>query len=368
VTCFAAASVLGACSFDDRGSSPSNPRGNQGTGANPLPPIGAGGRIISGFDASVSNDANCGVVTTNLQRLPPDILIALDRSGSMRQLPDGTRGDDGMGMTSCHTDPACTSKWEEMAPAIQEVVTQTSMEVNWGLKFFGSGGGGNNNSCNVTNTVEVAIAPDNATAVNAAIAGVMTPDTGTPTARVMDVSATYMGGLTTPNPKFILLATDGQPTCRNNSAMNADDAAAITAVTNAAMDGVPTFVVGISTANNMMANQTLSAMANAGTRPRMGDPTYYPVNNRAELVTALRAIATAAGSCTMPLSGVPPDPNNVGVRVNGDMRVPQSTTDGWSYGAGMRSIILNGSYCTAVMNGTYTDIRALFGCPGIQID
>jgi hypothetical protein len=111
-------------------------------------------------------------------------------------------------------------------------------------------------------------------------------------------------------------------------------------------------------------------MAIEGGQPRSITPPYYPVASRAELVDAFAAITKAAASCTLNLASVPPDPDNVGVRVNGDDKVPRDTTHaaGWDYGPGMTSIVLYGPYCSDVMSGTLTDVRALFGCPGVIVN
>jgi len=258
------------------------------------------------------------------------------------------------------------SKWSQITAGVEEVITQTSGTVNWGLKLFGSDG------CGVTPDVEIPIASNNAGAVNAAIEAAE-PDSSTPTRQAVNVGVEYMRTLTDPNPKFLLLATDGQPTCldlTSGGGPGTDDPMAVEAVTAAAAAGFPTFVVGIATAGSTNADTVLRNMAREGGQARLEDPPYYPVSTRDQLVTALGAITKAAASCTLSLATAPPDPANVGVRVQGDNRIPRDTThtDGWDYGAGMQSIILYGSYCDSVTAGTYTDVRALFGCPGIKID
>jgi hypothetical protein len=343
------------CSFDDRGAGFDDQ--GDGHGGRWVGGPSHGGRIGSGYvDGSVpSDDANCGVATASLQMQPPEIMIVFDKSGSM--------DDDVMG-NDCGNRTGCVTKWALTTGGTATVLNMTNSTVNWGLKLFPS-----NDQCGVNNNIDVQIAANNAAAVNRVI-GNTSPGGRTPTRYAVQAAVTYLDTRNTPNPKFILLATDGLPNCANMStADNANDPmGAVMAVRDAASAGYPTYVVGVATAGSN-AHNTLNEMAVAGMRPRAGSPSYYSVNTEAELVTALSTIARSAATCTLALPTRPPDPANVGVRVD-NMRVPRdpSHANGWDYGAGMQSIILYGQYCTNVMNMTYTDIRALFGCPGLIID
>ena len=90
----------------------------------------------------------CATFPKSSSKLPPDILIVLDASGSMNEDQTNTScGNQGCG---------ATSKWALMVPAINQVVTDTQTEVNWGLKFFADSG-----SCGVNNNAAVPIAAMN---------------------------------------------------------------------------------------------------------------------------------------------------------------------------------------------------------------
>jgi hypothetical protein len=174
--------------------------------------------------------------------------------------------------------------------------------------------------------------------------------------------------LTRPNPRFVLLATDGEPTCgAGGDTMASDAQAAINAVTNLATAGIPVYVIGIATAG--VADMTLSAMAVAGGRPRPGNPSYYSVQNAMDLTAALSAIGKAVASCTFNVTPPPPpaDPTNVAVDANG-MRVPKSDTDGWRWGPNMATIEITGSWCTRVQSGELTNIQTTFACEGVVIE
>jgi hypothetical protein len=350
-------------------------------------PTGAGG---TGNSVGTSTpDANCGARDKAATRLLPDVLIVLDRSGSMN---DGTNnmpctGDGGMGAPrGCGAD----SKWAKVTPAITQVVSETEMDVNWGLKFFPDN---TTNTCNVSGTAEVPIAPGNGAAVTAAIAaatdamGGVVGYNNTPTRSGMTGAVTYLGTVTTMNPKYILLATDGLPNCAASGAGGAggrggggpmggmadDSPGATTAVAAALTAGFKTFVVGIATAglatNGVNADMTLSNMANAGGLPRSGTPTYYPVTSAAELADAIRKLITQANTCTFQVGPTPTTDGTTDLRfinVFGDgVEIKRDIThaDGWDYtDASMGSIEIYGPTCEQVKTATIRNVTVTFRC------
>jgi hypothetical protein len=255
--------------------------------------------------------------------------------------------------------PMTASKWDAMTGALNSSVMASAAIVNYGLKFFP-----NDDDCGVTDDVAVAVAANNFLPMNSAIAATR-PGGHTPTAAAVASAGRYLMTLTRPNPRFVLLATDGEPTCGQRGG-NSDSQAAITAVTDLAAAGIPVYVIGIATQG--MADATLNSMATAGGRPRNADPAYYPVQTAADLSAALSAIGTQIASCTFTVK--PPDPpadrDNIVVKANG-MRVPKSETDGWRFVGNGTSIELTGSWCTRVQSGAITNIEATFACLGVII-
>jgi hypothetical protein len=365
-----AALIVGGCSFTP-------PKGSTGTGAS----TGSGGTviIITAGAAGAGNNGQggltgngggqqCGAVPKSSSKLPPDILIVQDASGSM----DNDINDQGCngGMGNC----GANSKWAQITPAINMVVSATEMDVNWGLKFFADGA----NRCAVTAGTAVGVGPMNAAAITTAIMGRTKADGGvsngsyTPTRKVEDAASAYLTGLTDMNPKYIVLATDGIPNCTGTSEnTNADDMGAVTAVMNAAAAGIPTFVVGVAT-NGTTADTTLSNMANAGGRPRAGSPTYYPVSSTAEFVSVLTTLVGMATTCTY---SVPPPPTTDGTTSRGDISVtgtspggtpieiPPDANNGWTYTDNTQmSIVLHGTACDQVTAGTITTVTIIFNC------
>jgi hypothetical protein len=299
-------------------------------------------------------DANCGATRNPTMRLPPDLLLVFDRSGSM--LADPATG------RNCMPAATCPSKWNQATAAVNMAVTSSQTMIRWGLKLFTSNG----NGCTVTPGVQVGIGLNDAPAIATALAAAA-PGGNTPTTMAMTLGGDYLATLTTPNPRFIVLVTDGQPNCAGGNGGGDDSAAAIAAVGAQAARGYGTFVIGVATASDAMATATLTGMSTAGMHARPGTPNYYVVNNTAELVTALGTIGTQVASCTFMLANAPPDPNNVVVVADGSI-VPKDTSpadNGWMYGTGMTSVTLTGSYCQQVMSGVVSNVEVLFGCGGI---
>jgi len=149
----------------------------------------------------------------------------------------------------------------------------------------------------VTSAIDVPLISSPA-AMTAAIHA-MTPDgDGTPTADALMVSASYLSSRTTDRPRYILLVTDGEPTCVGTTkGSDLARAAAIDAVASAAAAGIHTFVVGIDTIRQS-AITTLNQLAIAGLEPRPGDnplnTRFYMASTISELTAALAAISRAA--------------------------------------------------------------------------
>ena len=298
-----------------------------------------------------SADANCGASMYGLEMLPPDMLIVFDRSSSM---------NDQNNNTSCLGVTGCQSKWSQMTPALNQVVSQTARTVRWGLTYFPSGAsfGG----CTVDSTVSVAVGDNSAAAIMTSIAGT-TPNGLTPTAAAITAAGNYLANVADPNPKYILLATDGQPNCATGGTLTDDTAGAVQAVTDVKSKGVGVFVVGISTSGTA-ADTVLNKLAVAGGYPVAGATSYYPVRNTAELVSALGMITSKiASGCSFPLGKVPPAPDNIGIYADGNkVARDASHANGWDYNAAMTSVTIYGPKCDDLMAGRIKTVQAFIGC------
>ncbi|HEY4056097.1 MAG TPA: vWA domain-containing protein [Kofleriaceae bacterium] len=303
-------------------------------------------------DPSMDSDAmTCGAQTADIgvQNLgpPPDLLVILDRSGSM-------------------TSPIFsipinfTSKWDIMKGALGSTVMGHQQQIKFGLRDFPS-----DNNCGASATPNVPIALNNAAAVSSYFAS-RSPDGNTPAYLALQGALTYYNSIpVNPAGRYVLFATDGIPNCLGGVADTASDAETIQAVADLKTAGIKTFVLGFGDLGSGSA--TLNSAAVAGGVPQAGATKFYNAANGAELEAALQSIAGGIimPSCSFALASAPPDPNNVTVTVNG-MAVPRSPShgNGWDYSPNASTITFFGTYCDEIMTGASTNVNFSYGCPG----
>ena len=347
--------------------------GGGGTAGGGSPGVGgmAGGPAV---DGGVTSDASpvdvgtgdlggrsCPATTTRNvtgSNLPPDVLIIFDRSGSMNESLDGTVCAGGCG---------ATSKWSVATAAMTNVVAMTEATVNWGLKLFASTG---SSSCTVSSTAEITPQPMNAAAI-AALLAQTEPGSSTPTTAALNNAARYLSTFTDPNPKFILLVTDGTPTCgqsacapgSNQTNDSCDDANAIAMVATVHDMGIPVFVLGIGT-SNAAGDATLSQMAVNGGYPRNASPAYYPADSGESLAATLGTITAAFDPCYLSVLPAPTDAKAIASVTGDGTSLPNDPTTGWSFAAmaGSAGIHLNGATCDAYKTGAIKTVKVDLVC------
>jgi len=391
--CLAACTAGTSAPSTGNGGGGGSPAGLAGTSGN-AGAVGTGGTVVSGrggFDFTGTGGGGgrtCGLQEFDVERKPAEILLLLDRSKSM--IEDTT--SDGV-----------TLKWDAVLPALKKVIMDTDALVSWGLKTFPEGTGSACVAGSVTNNAVVPIAPMNAAAVVGALndpanAATKPQGNGTPTGDAVTAAFNYLRTLTSTNPKYILLATDGAPSCAGTS--EGGDAArtyAYTHVMAAASASPPiyTFVVGVAT-NSSSETTTLNMLADAGGRPRAGLLThFYLGNSTTELTAALAQITGQAATCTFPLNPAPPvpnDPTKLGMYVpasgtpmacttdcpsgqtcvNGTcmLKVPYDGTmgNGWSYvDTANTAVQAYGGWCDMIKASGAKTVQIIYGCPLIDV-
>ena len=343
--------------------------GSGGSGGSGGPVIGvggSGGKIMGVGGSGVmigAGGSECGHMEFNVSRKPVELFLVLDRSASME--------DDAAGNAATAGSP---SKWSQLVPALSTTIRQADPTISWGLKAFPEKGGGSCAQDTVTPKIDLQITTGNAAQLNTAVLALVDNGDGTPTGAAIRVATNYLTQLsmTDDSRKYILLATDGEPSCAGSvGSLTSDSTAArtdaVAAVTAAATAGFHTFVVGVATTKVNDA-ATLNALAIAGLEPsadsRPGATRFFLASNQAQLVTTLESIVNpVASNCVFPLNTKPPVPDNIAVKVNGT-KSPHDTghTDGWDYtDAGLTGLQVYGSWCDMIKsNGNKVEIT--YGC------
>jgi hypothetical protein len=328
------------------------------TGSFILPDASNGTGNSGGSGNNPSPDANCGVQTSKTSKTPADVLLVLDRSGSMTQ---SIAGDcccanacaTSTGKPMCADTANCSERWPALTEGVSKTISQTQ-QINWGLKFFATkqGGGRGGSSCTVSPGVEVPIAPA-ATSASLIATQIANGDPGsaTPTAKAITEATTYLTSVKDANNKVILLATDGEPNCKGGNSNSTDLPGTEAAATAALAAGYKVYVIGIGPSVN-----NLDGIANAG-----GTGKSYPATSPDDLAKALLEISQAVSSCTFTMDVAPPDPGNIAVYV-GSSPVDKDPVNGWSYGGDSKTIVFNGAACDRIKAGTAGQVQVMFGC------
>jgi hypothetical protein len=317
-------------------------------------------------------DVQCAQNQVPIEILPPEILIVMDRSTSMTYDQNGEAcagAKTGTGNGNCGD----TSKWHQSIEAVKSIVQETQTKVSWGMFWLGNEA----TECGVSKTPVVPItARESFDPIQSALDGnAFTGKSGTPTALAVKNAVAYLKTLTEPNPKFLLVATDGEPNCiGGKSGTTSDTAGATAAVEAAAQANIPTFVVGIATTSSDVATTALNSMAKAGGRAQTGAATdYYAVSDTAGLVATLKDIINQASSCTISLENTPKGEWKIAISAKDTsgqaVLIPADETDGWIYDDpnAKTSITLVGSACEKLKNGDYSNVQFVYTCPGRDI-
>jgi Mg-chelatase subunit ChlD len=319
--------------------------GNGGSGGSvSLHPEGGGGSTSSPIGKE------CARQNFVLSSKPADVLLVLDRSKSM--IENTVPPDD-------------ETRWDAVVPALTAVISATDSVVSWGLKLFPEGEGSECSASSVTDAIPAQIMPLNAATVNGIIMQTEALGNGTPTGDAILKATTYLQGRGASN-QFILLATDGDPSCPDGD----DDAEehAISAITAAKVAGFPTYVIGVL---DPMEDEgkfpTLNAMAEAGGTALSDDPMapkFFQAQSQVELSNALKAVTGQVVSCVFEFTKRPPNEKNIGVQING-MWIEQdpSRAEGWEYTSDQfLGLELFGNACQQVKAATANQLDIIFGC------
>lgn len=367
------------------------PTGTQGTGTD-----------SSGSTTFDPND--CGEAVIDIPIVTPNVMLVLDKSGSMVTSMDqkgywdhdGDDADNDGIQDADMMSPATPkiTRWRSLYGVVEFITSTFDNSMNLGMVLFPSKNATSNyndTACPVALTPEVAIAPTNGAAILGAMPGPDETDAtikgGTPAAKGMKAALGELGKFEDGQPQIVILVTDGAANCQEGAANNTElfeiyDEDLPQLVGDAwTMNNVATYVVGIAIKDetSAMVNDgnpdntntftRLNELADLGGVPRPGTTKFYDTQNQVELQAALDDIAMQILSCTIPLDPVPKYPDYVEVEVNGveygskKVTTCDGSEDGWMWTdeAMKNEIILCGKACSDFqMTGS---LDAQYRCP-----
>lgn len=316
----------------------------------------AGDTCIDGF-------CGCEGVAFAAMPIVPDVMVVLDKSGSMEEDLDGDcpllDGDGqcdypphGSGDSANPAFDGLPDKWGVATDAVSGILDSHGSKVRFGLVTFSSDG-----SCGAGN-VRVDIANNNEADIRTIIDGT-NPRGSTPIGDTLADLVGHPALQSTAHPNYVLLVTDGQETCDGNPVAAARNLYQQT-------PRVKTFVVGFG--GGVDAGE-LNDIATEGGTARPGPTKYYQADNAAELADALDSILGSVLSCEYQLDQVPEDLDQLYVYADGDPigRDP-GQTEGWDYDGATGTLTFYGQICQDLKDGSVTDLTIVYGCPGTGVE
>ncbi len=281
---------------------------------------------------------DCGAESFSLTAVPPNVMIVLDRSGSM----DGDVKDSDK------------PRWDVAKDAIELLVNAFNDAIRFGLVTYSACIDGQ--ECSAGKIV-VPLGNLNAGPINGFLGGKDLDylcNSGKPETSTGNTLYALIGEDSLQDPargNAVLLITDGG---ENDECQKNTDGPQAAAKLLAQDPVVKTFVVGFSDE----VIDSLADIAAAG-----GTQTPYNANNPDTLEAALTAIAGAVATCDFLLDSVPDDPGKVFVFFDDDPAgVPNDPVDGWTYDPNTNTISFHGAACEAIKSGAVIDVDVVCGC------
>jgi hypothetical protein len=298
------------------------------------------------------------------------VLLLLDRSSSMTDSPPGSSD----------------SWWNLATGAVNTILKDSEKELDWGLMFFPKGTT-SSECCKMPTDdksplIEVATGPANAQAIAQAMAASKPTGEGTPTARALLQAGNHLTSLSTAAQKLIVLATDGDPTCANDSICLGNESKDYERTKEAmshvySVLGIPVAVVGIAypdSSGNLQPNAKQLLMIELAKRggipnPTPSQPAYYLAANQEQLTATFQALRKQTISCTFHSTLERPWQNAMKVTVDGsDIQRDTTHMDGWDLRDGGSSVTLYGSACAAIQKKPGALTQLALGCTNISLE
>jgi hypothetical protein len=278
---------------------------------------------------------------------PPTVMVVVDQSGSMTE-----RLDSG------------EVRWEAIRAALTDpstsIVAALENEVRFGLSLYTWSGSG---ACPAMTDVAVSFGNFQAIAdeLNRA-----EPQQHTPTAEALETVTATLLGMSSSEPKAIILATDGDPDYCGDKDSNGEAyprELTIAAIEAARAHGIETYVIDVGDEDSHLQEM---ADAGAGLDPAGDDhAALYQPTSSADLRDHLEEIVWGVRACTFSLDNPVEAAQLDGAIVTFDgAEVPMDAANGWRLN-GSQEVQLVGSFCDAVAKGDH-EVTAAFPCVDVE--
>ncbi len=352
----------GTCSPEGRclGGSPS-PTGTAGSSGGPLLDIDAAPG--DGSSVVLTDGADCPNIDLQLGAVTPTVVLLIDQSGSM-ETDDLTPG---------------VNRWMALKTALTSpgnVVQSLEAQVRFGFAFYSNDAGNQPPAPGVCPTIDT----------GGAMAALMPPAlnnyapfstyfpplptyNNTPTGESIKAVADLLAAFPEPGPKYIVLATDGEPDrCENANENEPGGISRDLVISNVQVayqtQQISTFVISVG---SDIALAHLNDVANAGQGFPIDDPTdrFFVVNDQAALTAAFQTIIGGVRDCTLSLNGrIDPAQAATGTVTLDGVPLPMDPVNGWTAGPDGMTIIMNGTACDAVKANAMF-VTAKFPCQAV---
>jgi hypothetical protein len=338
----------------------------------------------------------CGATSKEATFKTINVMLVIDKSGSMTDQPEGFD----------------TDKWTAMKDALGAALGDGEIDINFGMLLYPNDlirpialdtCAQDENCCAVPEGEPAVVVPITEGPVSApAIRDLLDrtdPGGGTPTAAALQRAFLYFTegeGADLEGENYVLLATDGGPNCNENASCDGstcttnldqqcdtdnccdgfpsfclDDGGVTSEIEALANANVKTFVVGIP--GTEAYTDYLNGFADAGGVPQEGaDTTYYAVSAEAGvqgLVDVFNSITTQlVRSCDIELTEQPPKLDDVNVAIDCEIVERGENNENWDYDQlpNPTMIQLKGDVCTRLQDEGATRVDVVLGCPVVR--
>jgi len=340
---------------------------------------GAEGEQVSASDA-------CAKSSEPTRAQPAVLELVVDTSGSMDWPPGWAPS------TPNDSKPPGATKWEITRDALAHAVAALPDDVALGAVFYPNVEQEDEVCLREEVALPVAVLGPVSSAVRAqfsrALAGVV-PVGATPTHGAYRFGLSKLSASTLPGDRFVLLITDGTPTCDIECTCTEDNVAVdplplVREAAAARVDGVRTFVIGSPGSEG--ARDVLSRLASEGGTAKSScsdsGPRFCHFDMSTEpdlasgLAAALAEVTSRVRSCSYPIPDPPQgealDPELVNViftpggSPDGETiaRAPdgEDCQGGWQYASDGRAVVLCPDTCARAQADAASQVEILFGC------